>query len=179
MTGFRSLAERTVFEGYVIRVAVGTFEGPDGRRFERDVIHHPGAVAVLPVDGDDVILVRQYRSALDGHLVEIPAGLRDIADEPQIETARRELIEEVGLEAGRIEPLASVHNAIGYCDEVIDIFVASELRPVERQITESPEELDMEILRIPIDDAVSMIWAGEITDAKTVIALLAIGSRGN
>lgn len=177
MTAFRSLGERTVFEGYVLRVAVGTFEGPDGRTFERDVIHHPGAVAVIPVDGDEVVLVRQYRSALDAHLLEIPAGLRDIADEPTVETARRELIEEVGLEAGRMEPLTSVHNAIGYCDEVIDIYVAQDLRQVSREITDSPEELDMEIVRLTLADAVAMIWSGEITDAKTIIALFAVQNR--
>ena len=178
MTAFRSIDERTVFEGYVIRVAVGTFVGPDGRRFERDVIHHPGAVAVLPLAGDDVVLVRQYRSALDDHLLEIPAGLRDVAGEPPLETARRELIEEIGFEADRIEPLTSVHNAIGYCDERIEIFIARELRPVEREVTDSPEELDMEILRMPLDSAIAMIWTGEITDAKTVIALLAVANRG-
>ena len=178
MTSFRSVGERTVFEGYVIRVAVGTFVGPDGRQFERDVIHHPGAVAVLPLDEDDVILVRQYRSALDDYLVEIPAGLRDVAEEPRIETARRELIEEIGFEAAQLEPLTSVHNAIGYCDEMIDIYVARGLRPVDRVVTESPEELDMEVLRIPVEDAIAMIWAGEITDAKTVIALLAVADRG-
>lgn len=178
MTAFRSVGERTVFDGYVIRVAVGTFVGPDGEEFERDVVHHPGAVAVLPLSDDDVVLVRQYRSALDDYVIEIPAGLRDVADEPRIETARRELAEEVGYEADHIESLTSVHNAIGYCDEVIDIYVARGLRAIEREITESPEELDMEVIRMPFDSAVEMIWTGEITDAKTVIALLAVASRG-
>ena len=175
MTGFRPVGERTVFEGYVLRVGVGTFEGPDGNHFERDVIRHPGAVAAMPIDGDEVVLVRQYRSAIDDHTLEIPAGLRDVEGEPPIETARRELVEEIGMEAGSLEPLLSFHNAVGYSDEIIHIFVATDLTPVTRVPTSSPEENDMDIVRLPIVDALAMVERGEITDAKTIISLLAIG----
>ncbi len=175
MTSFRPVGERTVFEGYVLRVGVGTFEGPDGSRFERDVIRHPGAVSAIPVDGDDVILVRQYRSAIDAHVLEIPAGLRDVDGEPPIETARRELAEEIGMAAGSLEPLLAFHNAVGYCDELIHIFVATDLKPVARVPTTSPEENEMDIVRVALVDALAMVDRGEITDAKTIIGLLAVG----
>ncbi len=173
MTGFRRLDERHVFDGWIIKVRVGTFEAPDGSTFERDVVHHPGAVAIAPLDDEgNIVLVRQYRSAIDAHLWEIPAGLRDVEGEPLEETARRELLEEVGLTAGTVEHLTSVHNSVGFCDEMIHIFLGTELTEAERELTDSPEELDMTIARFPLDEAMRMIETGEITDAKTVIAVM-------
>lgn len=172
---FRRLDERPVFSGHIFDVVVGRFAGPDGSVFERDVVHHPGAVAVLPLDGDDVILVRQYRAAIDDLLIEIPAGLRDVADEPIESTARRELREEVGLVAETFTPMTWIHNAAGFSDERIHILVAEGLTPVERVVTDSPEEQEMDTIRMSHAEALDMIRSGEITDAKTVIALL--GSR--
>lgn len=173
MSGFRALDEDEIYKGYVIRVAKGRFEAPDGTTFERDVVHHPGAVAVVPIIDGDIVLVRQYRSALDRSMLEIPAGLRDVAGEPLIDTARRELIEEVGFEAGSLALLTSVHNSVGFCDELIHIYLGTDLIEAKRQFTDSPEEHDMEILRVPLDEAEQMITSGEITDAKTVIGILA------
>ncbi len=173
MTSFRPLDERPIYDGYVMRVTVARFLSPDGSVFERDVVRHPGAVAVLPLDGTEVVLVRQYRPAIDAMLTEIPAGLRDVAGEPLVETARRELLEETGLAADSFDELVSVHNAVGFSDEVIHIFVASGLREVPRDVTDSPEEQHMEVVRMPLERAVEMIESGEITDGKTVIALLA------
>ena len=173
MTKFRRLSEETVFEGRIFEVARGIFEDPEGRRFARDIMHHPGAVATVPIDGDDIILVRQYRPALDALMLEIPAGLRDVAGEPTEETARRELIEEVGLAAESLELLTTIHNAAGYCDELITIYLATGLTPVTREPTDSPEELAMEVVRVPLVEAGQMIADGEITDAKTVVGVLA------
>ena len=139
MTGFQPLREETVFEGWILKVAKATFAGPDGQEFERDIVHHPGAVAAVPLDGDDIVLVRQYRPALDALMIEIPAGLRDVAGEPLEQTARRELIEEVGLAAGSMELLTTVHNSVGFCDESITIFLATDLTSVERELTDSPK----------------------------------------
>lgn len=171
--GFTPLDEDLIYEGWIITVAKGRFQAPDGSTFERDVVHHPGAVAVVPIDGDDIVLVRQYRSAINDTLWEIPAGLRDVDGEPPAETAQRELIEEVGLRAGSLEHLTAVHNSVGFCDEQIHIFLGTDLEPVERALTDSPEEREMEISRIPLVDAESMIATGEITDAKTIIGILA------
>ena len=158
-------------------VAKGRFVGPDGSTFERDVIHHPGAVAVAPVIDDDIILVRQYRSALDALMLEIPAGLRDVDGEPVVETAQRELIEEIGMRAGTLTPITAFHNCVGYCDEQIHLFAGKDLEPVERELTDSPEEQSMEIVRIPLLQARQMISEGEITDAKTIIAVLHLVSE--
>lgn len=177
MTGFRPLEEETVYEGWILRVAKGTFIGPDGKTFERDIIHHPGAVAAVPIDGDDIILVRQYRAALDAMMLEIPAGLRDVDGEPTDETAQRELIEEVGLRAGNLELLTTIHNTVGYCDESITIYLATDLTAVERELTDSPEEQAMEIVRMPLEQAAAMIRSGELTDAKTIIGVLSALQR--
>jgi len=173
-SGFRALDEDAIYDGWVIKVAKGRFEGPDGTIFERDVVHHPGAVAIVAMINDEIILVRQYRSALDSVIYEIPAGLRDIDGEPLVDTAQRELIEEVGMQAGSMQPLTSVHNSVGFCDEQIHIFVATNLTEVERELTDSPEELAMEIVRIPIATVEQMIRSGEITDAKTIIGVLGV-----
>ncbi|MGI9607755.1 MAG: NUDIX domain-containing protein [Acidimicrobiales bacterium] len=177
MTGFRLVSEREVHAGYIFSLTVATFEAPDGSTFERDIIRHPGAVAVVPVDGDEVILVRQYRAALDRDLLEIPAGLRDVQGEPVEVTAQRELAEEIGMRAGSLTLICNVHNTVGFCDEEIHIFVGTDLDPVERDWTDSPEEAVMEVVRMSIDDAVAAIDSGQITDAKTIIGVQALLRR--
>ena len=173
MTPFRKLpAERERYRGALISVATATIVGPDGDEFERDVVHHPGAVSVVPVvdDATAVLLVRQYRAALDRDLLEIPAGKRDVADEPPAETARRELAEEIGMEAGRLDLLAEFYNSPGFCDEHSYVFLA-------RDLTECPtdlqgiEEQHMTIERVALGDVPALIERGEIVDAKTIIGL--------
>ena len=103
---FRKISEERRHEGHVISLGIGTFEGPDGERFTRDIVHHPGAVSVVPLLEDDrVVLVRQYRAALDAWLLEIPAGKRDVPGEAPEVTAGRELAEEVGYVAAELELL--------------------------------------------------------------------------
>lgn len=174
---FRAGSERAIYDGYVINVRVGTFHAPDGSTFERDLVHHPGAVAIAALDAGDLVLVRQYRPALDRYMLEIPAGLRDVDGEPPAETARRELLEEVGLVAATWEPMISVHNSVGFCDEEIHIFLATDCSPAERTTTDSPEEIDMEIVRVGLGDARQMVADGAITDVKTVIAILHLLER--
>ena len=98
---------------------------------------------------------------------------RDVDGEPTEETAQRELIEEVGLRAGSLEVLTTVHNSVGFSDESITIYLATDLMAVERELTDSPEEMAMEIIRMPLVEAEAMILSGELTDAKTVIGVLA------
>jgi ADP-ribose pyrophosphatase len=171
VSGFRHLGDTVVHTGAVITLCRSQFESPDGDRFERDVVRHPGAVSVVPVlDDGTVVLVRQYRAPVDAMVLEIPAGKRDVTDEPLEETARRELIEEVGLAPGRLEHLAMFHNSIGFCDEESHVFLGTELTsaPMDRQ---GIEEAHMEIVHVALADTPAMIAAGEITDAKTVIGL--------
>ena len=164
-------------QGYIWHVAVSTFEAPDGELFERDVIRSPGAVGVVPVllDGGvpTVVFVRQYRGPLDRYLLEVPAGMRDVADEPPEVTAQRELIEEAGFSAGHLEYLTHYYSSAGMTDSVLHLYLATELTPVERDV-HGPEESHMDVLRLPLSDAVDMVVRGEIDDAKTVIGLLLV-----
>ena len=177
MTGFRRLNERVVHQGHVITVAVGTFEGPGGERFERDVVHHPGAVSVVAVDDDGmVVLVRQYRSALDQELLELPAGKLDVDGEDPLVCAQRELAEEVGLSATSWDLLAAFHHSPGFCDELGRVFLARGLSPVEDS-RQGIEEQAMTIERWPLADAQRLVADGTVHDAKTVIGLLLARER--
>lgn len=168
---FRTVASRTVFDGKLLQLRVDTLEAPDGQRYDRELVHHPGAVAVIPITDDgEVVLVRQYRSAVDEHLLEIPAGLLDMAGEPPEGAARRELREEVGLVADRLEPLAEFVNSPGFCDERVRLFVATGLREVAHE-RQGAEEEHMEVVRLPLADAVALALTGGITDAKTLVAV--------
>jgi len=159
-----------VYEGHVIALGVGTFAGPDGSTFERDVVHHPGAVSVVPIIDDHVVLIRQYRAALDDLLLEIPAGKRDIDGEPPEQTAHRELVEEVGLRAGGLVRLAEFYNSPGFSDEHSYVFLAVDLEPVAAS-AQGIEEEHMTIEQVPLDDILGLIATGEMRDAKTIIGL--------
>lgn len=175
--GFRRVGDRAVWDGRRIRVAIAEVDAPDGSRLEREIVHHPGAVGVVPLHDDGTVtLVRQYRAALDAEIWEVPAGLRDVDGEPTVETARRELVEEAGLRAGAIEYVLTFHNSPGFSDEAVEVFVATSLTSVadDRQ---GVEEQHMTIDRVPLAEALAMVDDGRITDAKTVIALLAIALR--
>jgi 8-oxo-dGTP pyrophosphatase MutT (NUDIX family) len=173
LTRFRKLTERSIHDGSLISVAVGTFETPDGEDFERDIVHHPGAVSIVPAidEGTAVLMVRQYRAAIDMDLLEIPAGKRDVEGEPPEETARRELEEEVGMRAGRLDKLAEFYNSPGFCDEHSWVYLALDLE--EATISaHSPEEQHMTVERVAIDTVPELIAAGRIIDAKSIIGLL-------
>lgn len=170
--GFVHIADDLIHEGHVISLYRSTFRAPGGERFDRDVVRHPGAVSVVPLHDDGtVVLVRQYRAPLDATLLEIPAGKRDVPDEPLEVTARRELVEEVGLSAARLVRLATFHNSVGFCDEESHVFLATGLSPTSRD-RQGIEETHMEEVRVRLADVPDLIAAGEITDAKTVIGLL-------
>ena len=172
MTSFRKLTERPIWEGHVISVAVGCFASPDGDQFEREMVHHPGAVSVVAGDDDDekVVLLRQYRAAIDAELLEIPAGKLDVEGEGPESTARRELEEEVGLRAGRLDKLAEFYNSPGFSDEHSVVFLARDLEQCDTDL-QGVEEQHMTIEHVPIDKVPGLIASGEITDAKTIIGL--------
>lgn len=174
---FRHLGDRVIHRGHIITLQLSRFEAPDGTEFEREVVRHPGAVSVVPLHDDGtVVLVRQFRAPLQRPVLEIPAGKRDVAGEPPEETARRELVEEIGLEPGRLELLARFHNSVGFCDEESHVFLGTGLREAARD-RQGVEEAFLEEVRIPLEAAVAMIASGEITDAKTVIGLTMARAR--
>ena len=181
MTEFRWIGEREVHQGYVWRVVVAEFESPDGERFDRDIVRSPGAVGIVPLIFDpegnaSVLLVAQYRPPYARTIIEIPAGMRDVDDEPPEVTAQRELIEEAGMEAGRLDHLVDILPSPGLTDSVTIIFLATECAPVERDL-HGPEEQHMTLLHLPLVDALAMVDNGEIQDAKTVVGLLATQRR--
>ena len=169
--GFTKIGERLLHEGFVITVATATFEGPAGEVLERDVVHHPGAVAVVALDGDDVVLVRQYRPVLEAEILELPAGRLDVPGEDRRTAARRELVEEAGLDARDLVELGRFHNSIGFCDEETTIYLATDLKATTPEAA-SVEEQYLTVERVPIGEAEGLIADGTITDAKTVIGLL-------
>lgn len=173
---FRPISEQLVHQGSVVGFYDLEIADASGNHFRRDVIRHPGAVSVVPFDGDNVILVRQYRAAIDGELYEIPAGKRDVAGEAPEVTAHRELAEEVGMTAERVELLANMHHSPGFCDEYGYIFLATGLTAVEHS-REGPEEQAMTVHAIALDAAVDMCLDGRITDSKSLIGLLALAVR--
>ena len=175
--GFEPLREERVHHGHIIDVYRSWFRAPDGSEIVRDVVRHPGAVAALPLlESGEVVLVRQFRAPFGREMLEIPAGKLDVAGEDLAVAASRELAEEVGLAAGRMEPLVRFNGSVGFCDEVIHVFLATELTEVARR-RQGPEEEHMEEVRLTLDDALAQVWSGDITDGKTVVGLLAARVR--
>jgi ADP-ribose pyrophosphatase len=175
---FRALGEEVVHRGPVVRVARATISGPDGETYEREVVHHPGAVAVVPVldDGRTVVLVRQYRSAVDALVLEVPAGKCDVDGEAAEVTAARELEEEVGYRATSLERLCVIHNSPGFSDERVVVFLARELQAG----TAAPhgiEEEHLAVEHVALDEVDTLVADGHITDAKTVVGLLLTRDR--
>lgn len=171
--GFRIVASRPSARVGFLDVTEETVEGPDGSHHARTVVRHPGAVVVVPVvDGTHAVLVRQFRAAVGGWLLEVPAGKRDVDGEPPEVTAARELLEETGLRAGAIEPLAEFYNTPGFCDEYTYLFVALDLEDAGGPRPVGAEEAAMTIEHVPLDAVDDLIARREIVDAKTIIGLL-------
>ena len=170
-----------VHQGYVWHVAVAEFESPEGEPFTRDIVRSPGAVAAVPLrfDADGtprVVMVSQYRPPFDDYVIEVPAGMRDVVGEPTEITAARELVEEVGLQAGNLEHLLDMYPSAGMTDSVLTLYLATDLVDVPRE-THGPEEAHMEVIDVPLAEAIEMVLRGEIHDAKTVIGLLLVERR--
>lgn len=170
MPQFRKVREDEIFAGSLIKVANATFEGPSGQ-FERDIVHHPGAVVVVPLtDSGRVLMVRQFRAAIGTDLLEIPAGKRDVTGEPPEQTARRELAEEVGREARRVDLLARFYNSPGFTDELSWLYLATGLSEVPTDPQGHEEQL-MSVEEVPLEEVPAMISDGRIIDAKSIIGL--------
>jgi len=158
-----------VFRGRIVELSVDRVRLPNGNVCDLELIRHPGAAAVVPVDGDgQVVLVRQYRYAAGGWLYEVPAGKLDPGEIPEV-CARRELEEETGVAAGKLTPLGWIWTTPGFTDEKIWLYLATELTPA-RQLLQADEVLSVH--RLPFAEAVSLARSGEIHDAKSICALL-------
>jgi len=155
--------------GFRIQLSRERVRLPNGRVAELDIVRHPGASAVVPFENDDdVLLIRQYRHAAGGEILEVPAGKLDPGDTPE-SCAARELEEEAGRRAGRIEHLGWIFTTPGFTDEVIHLFAAFDLEPIP---TRHEDDEVIEVLRVPLREALEKVWRGEINDAKSALALL-------
>jgi len=155
--------------GFHLSVSSEIAELPDGRRVSLDVVRHPGAAAVVPfLDDERVMLIRQYRHAAGRTILEVPAGKLDDGEAPE-RCAARELEEEAGRRAGRLEKLGWIFTTPGFTDEVIHLFAGFELETVP---TRHEDDELIELVPMPLDDALALVWAGEIPDAKSALALL-------
>lgn len=176
--GFRKVGERSVYDGKTISLAVGTFESPDGSTFEREIVHHPGAVGVVPVldDGETVVLVRQYRGPIESLLLEIPAGKLDVEGEALDAAAARELEEEIGQRAASLERLGAFYNSAGFCDEHTTLYLATGLTETATS-AQGVEEDHMTIEHVALRDVSSMVADGRLADPKTIIGLTLASER--
>ena len=170
-----TVSTESLGQGGLVSLDLVTFEA-DGTRFSRDVVRHRGAVSVLAFDGSSVVVIRQWRAPLDQTILEIPGGTCDVAGEPLEETARRELEEEAGLQAGSLEPLCSFWNAPGWCDQLTVVYLATDLTEVPRR-PDGIEESAIEVVRLALDDALSMLDDAAPFDSTLALALRTFAAR--
>jgi ADP-ribose pyrophosphatase len=163
------LGTREIYRGRTFDVDIDQVRLPNGMEVELELVHHRGAAAVVPVlDDGTVLLVRQYRHATGGWLLEIPAGKLDHGESPET-CANREAEEEVGYRPSKLDPLGWIWSSPGFCDEKIWLYLATGLEST-KQVLEEDEVLHVE--RLPLKEAVEQALSGEIHDAKSAVALL-------
>ena len=168
--GFSIVGRERVAQFGFLDAELLSVEAPDGRLVERIVVRHPGAVAVVALVDRDVILIEQYRAALDRWLLEVPAGKLDKPGESTESAAGRELAEEVGRAPVSLERVCTFYTTPGFSDESIAVYLARESEAVERAPAGVEEEA-ARVVQIPFDEALDLIASGRIADAKTIIAL--------
>jgi ADP-ribose pyrophosphatase len=163
----RRVSSEKIYDGRIVRLRIDTVELPNGELAKREVIEHPGAAAIVPLDENgQVHLVRQYRDAVGEELLELPAGKLNSGEDP-LDCARRELREELGLEAGSLALLSSFYSTPGFSDEVMHLYLAEELSHVTAQM-DSDEFITAEKRSIfPLDKLIA-----ELRDAKTIVGIM-------
>ena len=170
----RFVSGEEVYRGGFLRLHRDVVQLPDGSRATREYVRHPGAVAIVAITDDrKLVLERQYRYPLRREFIEIPAGKLE-PGEAHLETAQRELLEETGYAASAWAKLGVVHNAIGYSDESIELWLATGLAQRERKL-DAGEFL--EVLTVPLDEALAMARDGRLSDVKTIVGLFWASSR--
>lgn len=171
MEEFKRLSRDLVAHGAILDYYQDTIQIPNGNVAKWDFIKHNGAAAVVPVDDEGrLIMVRQYRNALDRYTLEIPAGGLQTPQEPTRDAAIRELAEETGYRAGKVELLLTIRTTVAFCNEKIDIYLARELTPGNQHLDEDEY---VQVGAYTLQELTDKIYAGEIQDSKTVAAVLA------
>jgi len=167
---FELIKSEIILQGRAFKIRRDHLKTPDGRETKYEIVEHGGSVVIIPVDEQgNIWFVRQYRHAAGMDLLELPAGTRDSVDEPYEECAAREIREETGMEAGKLEDLGKFYLAPGYSTELMGVFLATNLKhnPLD---PDADEFLSVE--KMPVKDAIAMAERGEMPDAKSLAALL-------
>lgn len=171
MINERTVKSDKIYQGKVINLRVDTVELPDKKYSKREIVEHPGAVAIIPITKDKkIIMVKQYRKSVEEVLLEVPAGKLEIGEEP-IECASRELLEETGYKSNNIEYLFKFYTSPGFSNEVISIFIA---RDLQKDMAQPDEDEYIEIEEYSIDELINMIKDEKIKDAKTILSILSV-----
>ena len=166
----KTIDTKEIYKGRVISLSVDTVVTPGGNEATRELVHHPGGVAVVAIDNDDMIyLVRQYRIPYDDILLEIPAGKLDSKEENPKDAAARELSEETGLVAKEIKHIGDFYPSVGFLDENLRLFVATGLSEGQ---THPDEDEYLDVVKMPFDEAVKLVIDGTIKDGKTIAGIL-------
>ena len=175
----RLISSEVLKQGRIVEFRIDTVEAADGHRSTRDIAGHPGGVCVVAIDPEDrVLMVRQWRHAIGGPLLEIPAGTLDRHDDGSIEdhagAAARELEEETGTIAGTWRYLGAFYTAPGFTSELMHLYLATDLRPADEGGLGPDEDERLELRAVPFADAVAMAERGELGDAKSIVGLLLV-----
>lgn len=164
----KTMKSEKIYEGKILNLKVDTVELPDKKYSKREIVEHPGGVGIITITNDNnLVLVKQYRKAVEDFLWEIPAGKLEVNEEPR-ETAIRELREETGYEANKLTYITEFYTSPGFCNERIHLFLAEDLIEVDSE-PDSGEFIEKSI--VPLADLEKMLERGEIVDSKTIIAI--------
>ena len=170
----KTLSSQVLYDGRVVRLRIDTVETTGGRKTTREIVEHDDCVAVVAVDAEDnVLLVRQFRKAVEKELLEIPAGGIDPGEDAET-AVRREMREETGYLPGKLESLGGFYSAPGYCSEYLYLYLVSDLAP-SRLVAEDTE--DIEVVRVPAGEVLGLIASGSICDGKSIAGLLTFLER--
>jgi 8-oxo-dGTP pyrophosphatase MutT (NUDIX family) len=167
---FELIKSEPLMQGRAFKIRRDLLKNPDGKETKLDIIEHGGSVVIVPVDADgNLLFVRQYRHAAGIDLLELPAGTRDSLDEPYEECAAREIREETGMEAGKLEDLGKFYLAPGYSTELMGVFLATDLK---HNPLEADDDEFLSVEKISVKEAFEMAGRGDMPDAKSLAALL-------
>ena len=164
----RTIKSEKVYSGKILSVKLSTVELPDQKYSKREIVLHDNAVAVVAIHDDKILLVKQYRISVDKIIYEVPAGMIEHDENPK-DAALRELEEETGYRAKSIEYLTEFYSTPGFCTEKLSIFYAKDLEFVGQNLDEGE---NLEVVEMPLKEAMSMIESGEIMDGKTISSIL-------
>ena len=173
MSEEKTLSSRLIYDGQIVKLRVDTVRMPGGRETRREIVEHSDCVAIVAIDNDNnVLLVKQFRKAVEKELLEIPAGGVDPGEDP-VTAVRREMQEETGYLPRKVERLGGFYSTPGYCTEYLHLYLATDLTP-SQLFAEDTESI--KLVRVPISQIPGLITSGSICDAKSVAGLLIYSS---